>query len=118
MIKRTGLYEGLLHEVVEHNGMLYFGGVVAEDLSLDMAGQTNDVLQQVDKLLAIHGSNRDCILSTVLYVPDLALKPALNDVWRRYFASDHLPTRATIGGVDLGPGVLLELVLTAAVEQA
>ncbi|MGE0752623.1 MAG: RidA family protein [Variibacter sp.] len=118
MIKRTGPYEGLLHEVVEYNGVLYFGGVVAEDLSLDMAGQTTDVLRQVDKLLALHGSHRDRILSTLLFVPDLALKPALNAVWKSYFAAEHLPTRATIGVADLGPGVLLELVLTAAAGEA
>ena len=52
MIRRTGPYDGLLHEVVKHKGILYFGGVIAEDLSLDMAGQTADVLRQVDHLLA------------------------------------------------------------------
>ena len=114
MIKRTGPYEGLLHEVVEYNGVLYFAGVVAEDLSLDMAGQTADVLRQVDRLLALHGSNRKRILSAVLFVPDLALKPAMNEVWRQYFAPEDLPARATIGIGDLGPGVLLEMTLTAA----
>jgi hypothetical protein len=40
MIKRSGEYEGLLHEVVEYNGVLYLAGVLADDLTLDMAGQT------------------------------------------------------------------------------
>ena len=31
MIKRVLPYEGLLHEVVEHNGVLYIGGIVPED---------------------------------------------------------------------------------------
>ncbi|WP_046868226.1 RidA family protein [Microvirga massiliensis] len=114
MITRIGLYDGLLHEVVEYNGVLYFGGVVAEDLSLDMAGQTEDVLRQVDNLLSLHGSSRDRILSVQIYVSDLALKPALNDVWRNFFSLEHLPARATIGVSALGPGVLLEMVLTAA----
>jgi enamine deaminase RidA (YjgF/YER057c/UK114 family) len=116
MIKRTGPYEGLLHEVVEHNGVLYFGGVVAEDLSQDMAGQTRDVLRQVDALLAQHGSDRTRILSALIFVSDLALKPALNEVWRAYFASAHLPARAAVGA-DLGPGVLLEVMLTAAAGE-
>jgi enamine deaminase RidA (YjgF/YER057c/UK114 family) len=114
VIKRTGPYEGLLHEVVEYNGVLYFGGVVAEDLSRDMAGQTADVLVQVDRLLALHGSNRKRILSALIFVPDLALKPAMNEVWKQYFAPEDLPARATIGIADLGPGVLLEMTLTAA----
>jgi len=115
MIRRTGPYEGLLHEVVEHKGILYFGGVVAEDLSLDMAGQTADVLSQVDHLLALHGSNRDRVLSALIFVSDLALKPALNEVWKGYFQPKHLPARATVAVGELGPRVLLEVVLTAAV---
>jgi enamine deaminase RidA (YjgF/YER057c/UK114 family) len=114
MITRTGRYDGLLHEVVEYNGVLYFGGVVAEELSLDMAGQTADVLRQVDNLLSLHGSTRDRILSVQIFVTDLALKSTLNEVWREFFASEHLPARATIGVGALGPGVLLEVVLTAA----
>ena len=38
MIKRILPYEGLLHEVVEHGGVLYIGGIVFEDMSLDMLG--------------------------------------------------------------------------------
>ena len=30
MIKRISPYEGILHEVVEHNGVLYIGGIVSE----------------------------------------------------------------------------------------
>ena len=48
MIQRVLPYEGLLHEVVEHNGVLYIGGIVPEDTSLDMSGQANDVLGQLD----------------------------------------------------------------------
>jgi len=36
MIQRVLPYEGLLHEVVEHNGVLYIGGIVPEDTSLDI----------------------------------------------------------------------------------
>jgi enamine deaminase RidA (YjgF/YER057c/UK114 family) len=114
MIKRTGPYEGILHEVVEHNGVLHFGGVVAEDLSRDMAGQMTDVLGQVDALLTANGSSRDRILSTLLFITDMNDKPAMNEVWKSWFPADHLPTRATIGVNDLGPGVRLEMVLTAA----
>jgi hypothetical protein len=34
MIQRVLPYEGLLHEVVEHNGVLYIGGIVPEDTTL------------------------------------------------------------------------------------
>jgi enamine deaminase RidA (YjgF/YER057c/UK114 family) len=112
-IKRTGNYE-VLHEVVEHDGVIYLGGVVSDDLSLDMAGQTRDVLGQIDRLLAEHGSSRDRLLSSMIFITDMRLKPEMNTVWKQWLASDHLPTRATIGVSDLGEGVLLEIVVTAA----
>jgi enamine deaminase RidA (YjgF/YER057c/UK114 family) len=57
MIKRWLPWEGLGHEIVAHGGVLYIGGVVAEDTSLDMAGQADDVLRQLAKLLTAGGSS-------------------------------------------------------------
>ncbi len=113
-IKRTGEYGGLLHEVVEHGDTIYFAGLVSEDLKLDMAGQTRDVLKQLDTLLKQHGSSRDRVLTALIFIPDMDLKPAMNAVWKEFFPSAALPTRATIGVKDLGENVLLEVVFTAA----
>jgi enamine deaminase RidA (YjgF/YER057c/UK114 family) len=115
MIRRTGPWDGILHEVVEHNGVLYFGGLVSEDLSLDIAGQTADALRQADALLAAHGSDKSRILSAQIFISDLSLKPGMNEVWKRYFEPANLPARAAVGA-DLGPGVLVEIVFTAAVR--
>ncbi|TIW69490.1 MAG: RidA family protein, partial [Mesorhizobium sp.] len=30
----------IMHRIVEHSGTIYFGGVTADDSSLDMKGQT------------------------------------------------------------------------------
>ena len=56
-------------------------------------------------------------LSALIFVSDLALKPALNEVWKGYFQPKHLPARATVAVGELGPRVLLEVVLTAAVSD-
>jgi enamine deaminase RidA (YjgF/YER057c/UK114 family) len=115
MIKRSGNYE-VLHEVVEHKGVLHFAGVVTEDTALDMAGQTTQVLQQIDQLLTIHGSSRDHLLSALIFITDMSQKPAMNRVWKEFLGQAHLPTRATIGVNDLGEGILIEVVVTAAVR--
>ncbi|MCP3371042.1 RidA family protein [Bradyrhizobium cajani] len=114
MIKRSLPYEGLLHEIVEHNGVLYLGGIVPEDTGLDMAGQADDVLRQLKTLLDGAGSDLSCVLQVTIYVTNLADKAALNQVWKRYFNADHLPARAAVGVADLGPGVKLELTAIAA----
>ncbi len=114
VITRSLPYEGLLHEIVEHNGVLYLGGIVPEDAGLDMAGQAEDVLRQLKTLLEGAGSDLSCVLQVTIFVADLTEKAAFNQVWKRYFTAEHLPARAAIGVADLGPGVKLELTAIAA----
>jgi len=116
MIKRSGAYGDILHEVVEYNGVLHFAGVVAEDAGLDMAGQTRQVTEQIDQMLAQHGSDRAHLLTALIFITDMKLKPEMNRVWKAWLAPAHLPTRATIGVADLD-GYLIEVVVTAAVKR-
>lgn len=113
MIKRSGPYGDILHEVVEHDRTLYFAGIVGEDKDADMAGQTRSVLAQLDELLAAHGSDRSHLLSALIFVTDMKAKPAMNAVWKEWMSPAQLPTRATIGVADLD-GYLIEVVFTAA----
>jgi enamine deaminase RidA (YjgF/YER057c/UK114 family) len=113
MIKRTGHYE-LLHEVVEHNGILYFAGIITEDKALDMEGQTRSVFQQLEQLLAAHGSSKERVLTALVFITDMRNKPAMNKVWKEWFGREHTPTRATIGVSDLEKDILIEVVFTAA----
>jgi enamine deaminase RidA (YjgF/YER057c/UK114 family) len=115
MIERSLPWDGLGHEIVVHGGALYIGGIVAEDTSLDMAGQADDVLRQLAKLLTAGGSSIARVLQVMIYVTDLAEKPDFNRVWQAHFKEVNLPARAMIGVADLGRGVKLELVVTAAV---
>jgi enamine deaminase RidA (YjgF/YER057c/UK114 family) len=116
MIRRLLPWDGLGHEVVAHGGVLYIGGVIAEDTSLDMAGQADDVLRQLAKLLTAGGSSIARVLQVTIFITNLAEKADFNRVWKAYFKEVNLPARAVIGVADLGPGVKLELVATAAVD--
>ena len=116
MIKRLLPWDGLGHEIVAHGGVLYIGGVIAEDTSLDMAGQADDVLRQLAKLLTAGGSSIARVLQVTIYAADLADKPDFNRAWKAHFNEVNLPARAMIGVADLGPGVKLELVATAAMD--
>lgn len=114
MIQRVLPYEGLLHEVVEHNGVLYIGGIVPEDTGLDMAGQAKDVLGQLERLLKGLGSDLGHVLQVTIFMTDLKEKAAFNAAWKAHFTAAHLPARAAIGVADLGPGVKLEMTAIAA----
>ncbi|MGY4481185.1 enamine deaminase RidA (YjgF/YER057c/UK114 family) [Bradyrhizobium sp. LM3.2] len=85
MIKRVLPYEGLLHEAVEHNGVLYIGGIVPEDTSLDMSGQANDVLGQLAQLLKTLGSDLTNVLQVTIYMTNLKEKAEFNATWKGAF---------------------------------
>jgi len=109
-ILRSEPYAGLMHLAVAHGDTVHLAGIVADDLAADMEGQARDVLRQLDEFAATQGLDRTRVLSATIYITDMADKPALNRAWQAFFDPAHLPTRATIGVADLGPGVRIELV--------
>ena len=113
-IKRIDPIDGKLSDAVEHNGILYLAGQVAEDLSAGMKAQTEDVLRQIDALLAKAGSNKSRILSATAYVSDMKLKPEMDAAWMAWVDRKNPPARATVA-VELGsPDTLVEIMCTAA----
>lgn len=102
------------HEAVAHGGTLYLSGVVAEDRTAPMKAQTTQALTAARKLLDKHGSSVSKVLTATVYITDFAAKDEMNEAWVEFFSPDQLPTRATLGVADLGEGVLIEIVLTAA----
>jgi enamine deaminase RidA (YjgF/YER057c/UK114 family) len=116
MIKRVGNYE-VLHEVVEHNGILYLSGIVAEDTTRGMGDQTTEALTALAALLEANGSGVDRILQITIFITDMKLKPEMNRAWRAFFNNpEHLPARATLGIAALEEGELIEIVTTAAIR--
>lgn len=104
----------IMHRIVEHGGTVYLGGLIADDLSVSMGGQTAQICQKLDKLLAEAGTDKTKLLSAMLYVTDMSQKGEMNEAWTSWIAAGDLPTRATIGVADLGKDVLIEVVVTAA----
>ncbi|WP_020186272.1 RidA family protein [Methylopila sp. 73B] len=113
MIKRS-VQTPIMHRFVEHAGTIYFGGLIADDVAQGMGEQTADICRKLDKLLAEAGSDKTKLLSATLYVTDMSLKKEMNDAWTAWLAADDLPARATLGVAELGKGVLIEVVVTAA----
>lgn len=102
------------HRVVEAGGILHFGGLIADDLTQDMKGQTAQICAKIDKLLAEVGSSKENLVTAMLYITDFDQKEGMNDAWLEWLPAEHLPTRATIGVAELGKNVLIEVVVSAA----
>jgi enamine deaminase RidA (YjgF/YER057c/UK114 family) len=103
-----------LSEVAIHNGTVYLAGQVASDTKQDILGQTREVLGHVDRLLAEAGSDKSRILSTQIYITDMANFPAMNTVWESWVVPGQTPPRATVEAKLADPAGLVEIVVVAA----
>lgn len=104
-----------LSDMAVHDGVAYLAGQVARDASLDITGQTRDVLEQIDALLARAGTDKRRILMCQIFIADLADFPAMNAVWDAWVVQGQTPPRATVQALLADPRYKVEMVVTAAV---
>lgn len=105
-----------LHGATVYNGVIYCSGHAATNLDLDTKGQTQEICAKLDTLLADLGSDKSKILQARVYLSDMSGKAQMNEAWMEWIDSADMPSRAAIGGCDLGePKRLVEIVVTAAV---
>ena len=61
----------ILSRAVETAGLVFTCGVVAKNFDLDIKGQTQEVLSEIDRLLKLSGSDKSKVLSATIWVPDI-----------------------------------------------
>lgn len=99
---------------VIHNGTAYLSGIVADDKTLPMKQQTEQVLAKIDAILSSIGTDKSKLLSAVVYLADMDGKDDMNEAWMAWIDRDNLPARAAVG-VALTPGTQVEIMVVAAV---
>lgn len=105
--------KGILSPVVEGGGLVITAGITADDFSKDVKGQTEEVLAEIDRLLALAGSDKSKILSATIWVPDIRLRDDMNVAWNAWTGGENLPARACIEAKLAGPDILVEIAVTA-----
>ena len=93
---------------------MYLAGQIASDNKADIVGQTREVLGHIDRLLAEAGSDKTRILSTQIFITDMANFPAMNTVWDTWVVPGATPPRATVEAKLADPACLVEIVVVAA----
>lgn len=102
-------------DAVVHSGVVHFVEV-PDEFTPDLASQVRQVLTQIDTRLAMVGSSRTQLLQVLIYLADLSQIGILNEQWDAWIPEGHAPSRACVQ-VGLAPGLLVEMVLTAAVNS-
>src|SRR5205809_6371380 len=104
----------LFSAAVEHGGLVYVAGQVADDLTRGASGQTEQVLKEMDALLAASGTSKSKILSANVWVTDIRNRDEMNAAWTAWADSSILPARATVEAKLADPRMLVEIMVTCA----
>lgn len=107
-----------LSEAVVANGLIFLAGQVPEDVMVGAKAQTEDVLAQIDNLLAELGSDKSHILDVTIFLADLADYEAMNQAWDEWIPAGHYPSRATVQAKLANPEWRVEVKLIAAKPDA
>ena len=103
-----------LPEAVEHGNTVYLAGEVPDDGALDIAGQTEQVLGKIDRLLKQVGSDKTKLLSAQIFLPDMKDFPGMNVAWEKWVLPGQTPARATIEAKLANPAYKVEIMCVAA----
>ena len=105
-------YNAPTSTVTKHGDTIYVTGAppfdpeTGEIFKGDISRQTELVLEQLKQCVEAAGSSLDNILKVNVYVTNVEMFPAVNDVYRKFFSSDF-PARIFInvpawnGGFDI-----------------
>lgn len=101
-----------MSQAVVHGNTVYLAGQTGKPGD-GVARQMADILAEVERLLALAGSDKTRILQAVIWLADIGDFDEMNAVWENWITPGHAPVR-TIGQAKLAdPGERIEVVVTA-----
>lgn len=103
-----------MSQAVVHGDTVYLAGQVATNPAADVAGQTRQVLGQIDSLLAEVGTDKSKILSATIFLADIGTFAQMNSVWDTWVPAGNTPARATVEARLAAPAYKVEIQVIAA----
>ena len=113
MIVRKQVNEKM-SRIVEHNGTIYFAGIVSDDKELDIKVQAKRALEIADEKFKEAGTNKANLLRVEIFLKDIYRDfEAFNEVYKAWVPADDKPARACVQANMASHNTLVELVITA-----
>ncbi len=97
--------------------LIFLAGQVAQNSSLDVSGQTREVLQYIDQLLAKAGADKTHIVQARIYLASTGDYTVMNAVWDDWVPQGHTPARTTVGTRLVNLEYKVEIECTAVVGK-
>ncbi len=110
----TRLHTGpRMSQAVIHGDMVYLAGQVAAE-GESVTKQTQEILTQIDSLLAEAGTSNENILTAQIWLASMDDFAEMNAVWDAWVPQGHCPARYAGEAKLATPGYLVEIIVTAA----
>lgn len=103
-----------MSKAVIHGDTVYLAGIVADDPKQDVTSQTKQVLVEIDRLLALAGTDKTKLLRTNIWLADMKDFGAMNAVWDTWVSQGNTPARATVEASLATPDYKVEIMVVAA----
>lgn len=103
----------ILSSAVEANGFVFLAGITPKTLTKDIKGQTQEVVDEIDRLLKVAGTDKSKVVSATIWVTDIRHRDAMNEVWLAWNGGQNLPVRACVEAKLADQRMLVEIQVTA-----
>jgi 2-iminobutanoate/2-iminopropanoate deaminase len=109
---------GPYNQSVKANGFLFISGQIAivpatGDLEMSsIDAETHQVMNNLKAILHEAGADFSSVVKTTIFLSDMSLFAAVNEVYGSYFSGDH-PARETVAVKGLPKGVNVEISMIA-----
>jgi enamine deaminase RidA (YjgF/YER057c/UK114 family) len=112
-IEKTSGPGPIMSRCVVRGDMVYVAGLTASDRSVDIKGQTQQIVDKIDGYLAQAGTDKSKLLQANLWITDMGNFSAMNEVWNAWVDADNPPVRACVRADLAVPELLVEIMVTA-----
>ena len=111
---------GPYNQSVKANGFLFISGQIAivpatGELEMEsIQSETHQVMNNLKAILTEAGTDFAAVVKTTIFLSDMSLFAAVNEIYGSYFSGDH-PARETVAVKGLPKGVNVEISMIATV---
>jgi enamine deaminase RidA (YjgF/YER057c/UK114 family) len=104
-----------MSRIVEHNGTVYFAGIVSDDKTLDIKGQALRALEIAQSRFDEAGITKDDLLRAEIFVKDISRNFVdFNSIWDEWVSKENPPARACVEANMASKETLVEIIFTGA----
>jgi enamine deaminase RidA (YjgF/YER057c/UK114 family) len=104
-----------MSRIVEHNGTVYFAGIVSDDKTLNIKGQALRALEIAQSRFTEAGITKDDLLRAEIFVKDISRDFVdFNSIWDEWVSKENPPARACVEANMASKETLVEIIFTGA----